>query len=677
MADRTEPENLQGPADNAKAMAVPARVFISYASQDKAAADSVCQALETTGVACWIAPRDVKPGARYADAIVQAINESNALVLVLSASAVGSDHVAREVERAASKRKLIIAFRIDSAALGPGLEYFLSNSQWIDVPALGMPAALAKLAQAVGQGSPQTNAADAVIAAHPARSMGVSSRRIGLVAFAVIGVGVALAVGARFWWSSHNHAQVPVVAQPGSRESVVAPVSDKSIAVLPFTDMSEKHDQEYMSDGIAEELLNLLAQAPGLKVIARTSSFSFKGKGLDIAEIARKLNVAHILEGSVRKSGDKIRITAQLIRTADSTHLWSETYDRPLKDVFAVQDEIAGAIVQALQIRLAGGELSRQKGGTQNLEAYQLYLRSKRANFQNTRSSLDAAGAYLEQATKIDPGYGQAWAGLADIFSTKADNGFLDATKGYEMAREAANRALQLSPDNAYAYAKLEYFNINYDWDWGAAEAAGRRARAISSTDPEVLNVAGLLAYTLGHWSDAERQIQESLIRDPLNPYVLWNLGYTYYAAGRFAESEAVYRKLLEIEPDFAWTRNSLGKTLLLEGKADEALAVAQQCDDEGERLKYMAVFLQAVGRQTEADKALHAQIARWADTGAYYIAITYAYRGDRDHAFEWLERAYKQKDTFLSTIKGEHLFKGLASDPRFNAFLRKMNLPQ
>ena len=504
-------------------------------------------------------------------------------------------------------------------------------------------------------------------------------RRVSGAELTIITVLLVMA-GAVLWHFAHVPQESGASTTVGSAHLVAATpaaISEKSIAVLPFVDMSEKHDQEYMSDGIAEELLNLLAKAPGLKVIARTSSFSFKGKGVDIAEIAKKLSVAHVLEGSVRKSGNKIRITAQLIRAADSTHLWSETYDRPLKDVFAVQDEIAGAIVQALQIQLAGGELSRQKGGTQNLEAYQLYLRAKAANLQNTRSSLDAAGAYLEQATKIDPSYGLAWTALSENLSNKADNGFLDATKGYEMARDAANRALQLSPDNAYVYARLQYITTNFDWDWAAAEAAGRRARALAPTDPDVLNGAGVLSYALGYWSDAERQLQESLVRDPLNSYVLWNLGYTYYAAGRFAESEVVYRKLLEIEPDFAWTRNSLGKTLLLEGKAEEALAVAQRCVDEGERLKYMAVFLQAVGRQAEADKALHAQIARWADTGAYYIATTYAYRGDHDHAIEWLERAYKQKDTFLSTIKGERLFNGLADDFRFKAFLRKMNLPE
>jgi len=469
------------------------------------------------------------------------------------------------------------------------------------------------------------------------------------------------------------------VAATGDSHDAAAPAPDaKSIAVLPFVDMSPAKDQEYMSDGMAEELLNLLAKVPELKVIARTSSFAFKDEKIEIAEIAKKLNVAHVLEGSVRTSGNKVRITAQLVRASDSTHLWSETYDRPLNDIFAVQDEIANAIVQALQIKLMGGNLSRREGGTQNFEAYQLYLRAVSANFQNTRSSLDAAGEYLEQAIKLDPNYGMAWSQLSEVSHNQADQGLVDVTEGYERGRQAAQRALQLSPELASAHAHLQYVHLAFDWDWAAAEAEGRQALAITTTDPEVLNTAGILSYVLGRWDDAERQVRAALVRDPLNTYAMWNLGFTYYGAGRFGNSESVYRKLLEIQPDFVWGRNYLGLTLLAQGKAEEALAVVQQQVDDGERLKLLPIVLQAAGRQAESDEALRAQIARWANTGAFYVAMTYAFRGDHDHAIEWLERAYQQKDTWLATtIIGEHVFKSMAGDPRFKAFLRKMKLPE
>jgi len=289
MADRTESDELPGTAKNATASADQARVFVSYASADAAVANAIVETLERRGLRCWIAPRDVKPGGQYADAIVGAINDAMAVVLVLSSSAVASSHVSREVERAASKHKPIIAFRIDVASLSRSLEYFLGESQWIDVPAQGMPAALAKLETAIGQESSRGNAADRTDASAPAQGAAGRAKLVSIAAL-VIGVGVAAAVGVHFWWSSSHKA-----AQPAA---VV--ISDKSIAVLPFVDMSEKHDQEYFGDGMAEEILDLLAKIPGLTVIGRTSSFQFKGKNEDLRSIGTKLNAAYVLEGSVR-----------------------------------------------------------------------------------------------------------------------------------------------------------------------------------------------------------------------------------------------------------------------------------------------------------------------------------------------------------------------------------------
>jgi hypothetical protein len=234
-------------------------VFVSYASQDAAIANSIVQALENQGVRCWIAPRDVAPGTVYADAIVRGINDAKALVLVLSAAAMDSSHVGREVERAASKRKPVIAFRIDAAPLSPELEYFLSNSQWIDVPALGMPAALAKLAEAVVLGPGPARTADPVIAGKPVPGAGARNRRVAVGAAAIlVGVGLAVAVGVRFWTSSHGGPSPPAAPGEGAKSSPGASISSKSIAVLPFADMSEKHDQEYFADGMAEEIIEQL-----------------------------------------------------------------------------------------------------------------------------------------------------------------------------------------------------------------------------------------------------------------------------------------------------------------------------------------------------------------------------------------------------------------------------------
>src|SRR5450759_600269 len=302
----------EGVGESSKAESVPPSesapntsrsVFLSYASHDADIANSICQFLESHGLSCWLAPRDVRPGTEYADAIVAAINDAKAVVLVLSGSAVASSHVGREIERAASKHKQIVAFRIDTAPLSRALEYFLSNSQWIDVSALGMPAALKKLVEAVGQGSAHTNAVDPVMAPKPRRGVAGSTRRIAIVAAAVIGVGVSVAFGVHFWSLNHK------VAQPAA--AVV--ISDKSIAVLPFADMSEKKDQEYFADGIAEEVLDRLAKVPGLKVVGRASSFQFKGKSADPASIGTALGVAYLLEGSVRNEAGRVRVAAQLV----------------------------------------------------------------------------------------------------------------------------------------------------------------------------------------------------------------------------------------------------------------------------------------------------------------------------------------------------------------------------
>ncbi len=515
------------------------------------------------------------------------------------------------------------------------------------------------------------------------RSDPVTTRRLDTIVIAMLGLAILIAAVQIFRPVPFEPESASSVTEPDATSPIPSPspvsaiaIDDKSIAVLPFADMSQAKDQEYMSDGIAEELMNLLTRVPDLKVIARTSSFAFKGQNIEIAEIAKRLNVAHVLEGSVRKSGNTLRITAQLIRTADSTHLWSETYDRPLDDIFMVQDEIAGAIVQALQIRLAGGELNRRKGGTQNLDAYQLYLRSWRHYYQNTQTSLKTAQEYAEQATKLDLDYGNALVLLASCAIAEADNGWIDPAEGYLRARKLAHRALEISPDLAEAHAVLQYVYLGLDWDWSAAEAQGRLALAIDSTNPLALNIAGKLSATLGQWEKAEREFRLSLVRDPLSTFVIWNIGDMYYRTDRLEEAESILRELLELEPDFGWTQTTLAKTLLAQGKSEEALQMVQEIADTGENLVFLPIVLLAAGREDEAAEALKAQIAHWSDRGAYFVALTYAYRGEKDLAFEWLDRSYLQREQVLTEILGEPLLDNLDGDPRFNEFLRKMKLP-
>jgi TolB-like protein/Flp pilus assembly protein TadD len=668
-------------------------VFLSYASQDAEAATRICESLRAAGVEVWLDKSELRGGDAWDSQIKKQIHDCALFLPLISAhtNARTEGYFRREWKQATRR----LQDRADDAAfLVPVVvddtreadarvpeEFFQSHWTWL--PGGETPPEFAqRIRQLLGLDpapAPKVKAAATGVIEPSERRHGSVRprgtplmRRFGLPLIALL----LVMGGGAFWYfqdAGDAPATEPVVAAAPS-ETPVAP-NDKSIAVLPFVNMSPDKDQEYFADGIAEELLNLLAQVPDLKVIARTSSFAFKGQNISIAEIAKTLNVANVLEGSVRKSGNQLRITAQLVRASDSTHLWSQTYDRSMTDVFKVQDEIANAIVQALQIQLAGGELSRRKGGTQNLEAYQLLLKARSARGLNNKSSLDAAADYLERAIKLDPDYGKAWELLSFTYHLKADNGYVPAKEGYERSRQLAQHALQLSPDLAEAHGQLAYIHLKHG-DWAAVETELKRGLAIDPTNPFVLGYAGMLSYTLGRWDDAERQLRAALVQDPVNPYLMWNLGFAYYGAGQFAESESTYRKLLELRPDFLWTRGYLGKTLLMQGKPEAALAMVQQEAVEVERLYHLAVVLQAAGRQAEADEALQALIAQWADTGAYYVAQTYAYRGENELALQWLERAYVQKDAALNEIFAEHLFKGMADDPRFKAFLRKMNLP-
>ena len=341
--DATEGQNGEPVAPKASG-----DVFISYASQDKSVASAVCGHLERAGVACWIAPRNVTPGEFYAESIVHAIDSAKVAVLVLSRHTADSQHVLREVERASSKRHPIVTFRTDDAPLPAGLEYFLNSSQWLDASATGAHRALPKLVDAVRSALAQPSAAARLNPDSTTTTRASPRPSRMLVALAVIVATVLAYVAVDKFWLSKR------VDDQQSLAEATPTISEKSIAVLPFADMSAGKDQEYFADGLSEELLNLLAKLPELRVIGRTSSFQFKGRNEDLRVIGEKLDVSHILEGSVRKSGEKVRISAQLVRAADGSRVWSETYDRTLDDIFAVQDDIAGEVVKALKLTLLG-----------------------------------------------------------------------------------------------------------------------------------------------------------------------------------------------------------------------------------------------------------------------------------------------------------------------------------
>jgi TolB-like protein len=642
-------------------------VFLSYASQDAEIANTVCGELESRGIRCWIAPRDVAPGALYADAIVRAINESNVLVIVLSQSAVASSHVGREIERAASKRKPIIALRIDTAPLSPELEYFLSNCQWIDVAALGRPGALAKLAQAVGQGPTASSRVDPVLGPAPVAS-GTSgnSRPVGvrrglLVASIIVALGAAVALA--FHFSPTKHADTWMRAV------------DKSIAVLPFADMSQKKDQEYFGDGMAEEILDLLAKIPGLTVIGRTSSFQFKGKNEDLRTIGTKLNAAYVLEGSVRNSGDQVRITAQLINTKTGAHEWSETYDRPFGDVLKLQDAIAAAVARELQLSVAPGYL--QRSDLRNPDAYELLLRGRHASDRLDRDGLDEAVTLFRQAIERDPTSADARAALAWTYDAQGEWGFVASTTAFDLAHRIASEALQLDPKNALAHFVLGRLHLAYDWDWAAAEREFMQVEKLAPGKGATIDSEALLSMALGRWDDALRQVKAALVQDPLDPPSLYVLTEVQLRLGHVAEAELAVRRALDIRATLGGAHYLLGLVLLARGLPDAALHEMQREATDSLVPAGLAIADYALGRKADSDVAIAQMVKDHAQDSAFNIAEVYAFRNQPNDAMYWLERAYVQKDAGLYFIKVEMPQNTLAADPRFKAFLKKMNLPE
>ena len=480
------------------------RVFISYASQDAVLAQKVCSVLEAAGFPCWIAPRNVVPGTLYAEGIVRAIDESSILVLILSAQSVASAHVGKELERATSKRHPIVALRTDTAPLTSAFEYFLNESQWIE--GRGSDAAIAQLVGAVGQ---HLAPGAATSPTKPQKTSAVHRKAVTpRQAWVIAAVVVAIALAGGYFLVGKG-LRSKQEATPNT-----AVISDKSIAVLPFTDMSEKKDQEYFADGMAEEIIDLLVKIPGLKVISRTSSFQFKGKTEDLRSIATQLGVAYVLEGSVRKSGDHLRVTAQLIDARDGAHLWSQTYDRDLSDVLKMQDEIALALVRALQIEVGADVVSRP--ALRNTEAYTVYLQGRHAVDRFDQQGFEQAVSDFQRAIELDPTSAPAEASLGDAYFGLGNYGFMPPAVAFEKARLATERALKLDPNFAFAHAQLGDIHRAYDWDWKAADRELKIALSLAPNDGDILFIAAVQSLGMGRCDAALTQINAAIARDPL-----------------------------------------------------------------------------------------------------------------------------------------------------------------
>jgi TolB-like protein/DNA-binding winged helix-turn-helix (wHTH) protein len=487
-------------------------------------------------------------------------------------------------------------------------------------------------------------------------------RRLG--PFVLGGAAFAMAViGTVAWFSRGAHA-------PPERVPV-----DKSIAVLPFLDLSEKQDQEYFAEGLAEELLDVLANVPGLRVIGRTSSFQFKNKNEDVQRIGAKLGAAYVVEGSVRRVGDHVRIAVQLIRAADGAHQWSETYDRNVSDTLQLEAQLAASLGRALQLSVASN-VAPSSHDASNREANDHYLRGLHALDTYTRAGTEEAANQFEAAIALDPQFTAAYLSLAKTDYTEAEFGFVPPEVGFPQANEKAVKALNLNPQSAVAHALLARVAMFYTWDWEEAQRESDASLTWGPQNPFGLLAAADLAAILGNFERSERLLRASLVSDPLNPEAHFVLGEALLAVGRVDEAEAEVRRCLAISPNYAFGHFFLAYILSLRGR-EESVAECQREAPEGGQSICLAGAYDRLGRRKEADAALKAAIREYAGNEAFWIATVFADRRQDTEAFEWLDRAYRQKDPAVEYIKVTPDFSPLKGDPRYKAFIDRMHLPE
>jgi serine/threonine-protein kinase len=465
-------------------------------------------------------------------------------------------------------------------------------------------------------------------------------------------------------------------------EVALAPASVPSIAVLPFTNLSADKENEYFSDGLAEDIIDALTQVPGLKVAARTSAFAFRGKEVDIGVIGAKLKVATILEGSVRKAGNRIRVTAQLVKASDGYHLWSQRYDRDMTDVFAIQDDISHAIVDNLRVRLMAGR-PLVKRHTENVEAYNLFLRGRHCIVRATPESLAKGRQYLEQAIALDPDYALAYAGMAEYCWMCAFWGFMAPSEALPRAKSAALAALKLDDTLAEAHAVLGVARGIFDFDWVGAEQEFRRALELNPASPMVRYYYGF--YFLrprGRLDEALSQLQRVVELDPLSARYNASLGYLYYVTGQQDLAIAQQQRAIELDPSYYAPHWLLAIAYAYMGRFEEAIAAAQKaCELSGRSARTLGLLALAYGRaglRSEAQALLGELTTQRRRAYVPPIALAEAYvgLGEVDQALEWVEKGVEERDLqLLCGLKCEPGYVPLHGHPRYQALLRKMNL--
>jgi TolB-like protein/Tfp pilus assembly protein PilF len=484
----------------------------------------------------------------------------------------------------------------------------------------------------------------------------------------IVLIGAALSVGL-FFVGRYTAG----LATPRHREAATA-APQKSIAVLPLINESRDPKDEYFSDGLSEELIAALAQISGLKVIGRSSSFRFKDRKEEPKTIGERLGVSTLLDGTVRKQGERVRIVAELVNAADGIQLWTRTFDRELKDIFAVQEEIARAVAESLKVTLLGSD-SVQRSAPKDVEAHNAYLQGhfhfQRRNLEDYRKAV----SYFDEAIRLDPDYALAYAERSEAFTFIGDlTG--QHEPAWSKARSDAEKAVAIAPALAEARAALGWVRCFVDWKFPEGLAELKRARELSPANPTANDLLARITVYLGRIDEAERQARHAVELDPLSTVTQGNLARVLLYAGKLDEADAAARRSAELQPAAASTHRWQVLVAVQRGDGEMALREAQQEPDEGYRRFELALAHYVRGDRQAADTALADLITYGRDSFAYQIAEVYAVRGEKDKAFEWLQISFDNRDTGLLTLLVNPLLRGLHDDPRYKSFLAKLGLP-
>jgi TolB-like protein len=614
-------------------------VFLSYATEDAGPAQRLCAALRAAGIEVWFDQSELRGGDAWDAAIRTQIRNCALFIPLISANsqARAEGYFRLEWKLAVDRSHLMAA---DKAFLVPvvidethdghaRVPDKFRELQWTSLPGGETPPVFIERLQ---------------------RLLSTTEHQAPTTIRAVAGA---------------SHAPTTYGAIP-----------EKSIAVLPFADMSAQKDQEYFSDGLAEALIDMLTQVRDLRVSARTSSFSFKGKSDDIKSIAEKLRVAHILEGSVRKAGNTIRVTAHLIHADNGYHLWSKSYDRNIEDIFKVQDEIAGIVVEALKARLLPAQGVVNAHRTSSMEAYEQYLLAKQFYNRGAVDSAHLATTALRQALALDPDYGSAYAQLAINICQRMSEGDDPTQVNANQAIEAAERAVALAPGLGEAYSARSLVRSLVQWDWQGAQTDIEKAVQLDPRSEGAQRRYGLLLATLGRFPEAISALQSATEVEPLDIHAWVELGWCYTGAGQFAAGRRALKHALELSPTSTLGTLILAQNQLATGETSEAIKTNSRQQIEPWRWGTHALIEHTLGHAIESQRALDELIGKYGPWTPYLIAVVHAWRGETEKLFDWLDRAYAQHDFALGMLQINFSLFAASGDPRYRKLLRKMNFP-